>query len=309
MTLAVLLGGWIALASLVSPPGSRLIWKLRPSMQAVISVTAILALALIPISALVITISNVLAQLPGSGSWFHRCGTLIGALISHPFVRPHASLSLLLLGLVPVGISLGVVRAWRTQASARRLARTGTGEVIVAGSAHRFAFTAGLLWPRVVVSEGLLDCTPSGWKAVVLAHEQAHRRGRHPLLLFVAEALALGFPLLPLRWAADQLRASLEVLADEHATRTIGDRALVAEAIAGLALESTAGAVGFEGDEVRRVRRLLAGAHPMHPIVSTVLVAAIFTLIGLAAAHLGHCGDAVVGSLQVAQCPIPSSRI
>ena len=185
------------------------------------------------------------------------------------------------------------------------MARTGPGKLVVSDSAQRFVFTAGLLRPRVVVSRGLLDFTPAEWQPVILAHEHAHRRGRHPLLLFVAEALAGGLPLLPLRWAADLLRLSLEAVADEHAVRAVCDRALVAEAVGGLALAPAGATVGFEGNEVRRVRRQLAAPPPVRPIVGAALVAATFVLIGFAGAHAAHCGDASVRSLQTTQCRFP----
>lgn len=305
MTIAILAAGWVALAGLVSPSGSRLVWRLAPRLQAIVLIAAIGGLALIPASLVAINLSTALATLGGSGSLLDRCGTLIVALLDKPLARPDLTLSLLLLGLGTVGIAVGAVRAWRSQASARRLARTGEGRLVVAESGQRFAFTAGLLRPRVVVSRGLLDQTPSQWRPVILAHEHAHRRGRHPLFVFVAETLARGLPLLPLRWAADLLRLTLEAVADEQATRTIGDRALVAEAIGGLALAPAGGPVGFEGNEVRRVRRLLAAPPVVRPLVGAAIVMTTLALIGFAGAHAAHCGDASVQSLQTTQCRFP----
>jgi Zn-dependent protease with chaperone function len=305
MTVALLGAGWIVLAGLVSPSGSRLLWRLAPRVQVVVVVAALGALALIPVSALTVTLSTALAELGGTGSLLDRCDTLLVALLDEPLAHLDVTLSLVLLGIGSAGVVIGVTRAWRSQASSWRMARTGSGDLVIADSARRFAFTAGLLRPRVVVSRALLEHTPAQWHSVVLAHEHAHRRGRHPLLMFVAEALARGLPLLPLRWAADQLRLSLEAVADEHATRAVGDRALVAEAIGSLALAPAGGTVGFEGDEVRRVRRLLATPPPVRPMVGTAIVLATLTLIGFAGAHAAHCGDASVRALQTTQCRAP----
>lgn len=305
MTVAALGAGWIALAALVSRPGSRLLWRLAPRMQAVVLVAVIGALALVPASLLIVTLSTAITDLGGSGSLLDRCATLIAALLDEPLARPDVTLSLLLLGVGSVGIVAGTVAAWRSQTAAQRLARAGTGDLVVAESAKHFAFTAGLLRPRVVVSRGLLGNAPTEWRSVILAHEHAHRRGHHPLLVFVVEALARGLPLLPLRWAADLLRLALEAVADEHATRAVGDRALVAEAIGRLALAPAGGTVGFEGNEVRRVRRLLAAPPPVRPIVGAALLVATLTLIGFAGAHAAHCGDASVRSLQITQCRFP----
>ncbi len=79
----------------------------------------------------------------------------------------------------------------------------------------------------------------------------------------------------------------------------------MAEAIGDLALAPVGGPVGFEGNEVIRVRRLLAAPPPVRPIVGAALVVAAFSLIGFAGAHAAHCGDASVSSLQTTQCRSP----
>lgn len=302
MTVAVLGGGWILLAGLVSPPGARLVWRFAPRLQVVILLAAIAGLVVIPASLVAITLSNALADLGGSGSLLDRCGTLIAALLDEPLAHPDVTLSILLVAAGTAGIISGAVRTWRSQASSRRMARAGAGEFTVAESAEDFAFTAGLLRPRVVVSRGFLDHTPAEWRQVVLAHEEAHRRGRHPLLVLAAETLARGLPLLPLRWASDQLRLSLEAVADEAATQMMNDPALVAEAIGGVALSPAAGSVAFEGNEVARVRRLLGAPPALRPLVGAILIATTFVLIGFAGAHAAHCGDSSVRSLQITQC-------
>lgn len=307
MKFAILFVGWIALATLVSPAGSRYIWRFRPRVQAVVAIAANVALALVPVSALAVALSTALAQIPASRSFLDRCGMLLMGLVDKPLANPGASLTLLLLALAPLGLAVGVIRAWRSQAASRKLAQTGTGPLVLAGSDQHFAFTAGLIRPRVVISRGLMNQMPSEWQPVVLAHEEAHRRGRHPLAIFLSEAVALGIPLLPFRWAADMVRASFESLADEHAARTLGNRTLVAEAIAGLALASVGATAGFEGNEVARVRRLLSDTRSTHPAIATALVMGIFGLIGFSGAHLAHCGDESVRELQVAQCQLGSS--
>lgn len=305
MTVALLVAGWAALAMLVSPSGSRSLWKLSTRLQARVAFAALVGLALVPASILIVMMANALAELGGSGSLLDRCGKLIVALLHEPLARVDVTLSLLLLVLGAIGIVVGATRAWRSQASARLLARTGNGQLVLAPSTERFAFTTGLLRPRIVVSQGLVDDTPPKWRRVVLAHEDAHRRGRHPLLVLTAETLARGIPLLPLRWAADLLRLSLEAVADEHAARAVGDQTLVAEAIAGAALAPAGTVVSFEGNEVLRVRRLLAAPSGPHSIAGAALVIAVLALIGFAGAHAAHCGDVSVRSFQVTQCRFP----
>ena len=86
---------------------------------------------------------------------------------------------------------------------------------------------------RVVLSQGVLDALPDDQLDAVVAHEEAHLRGRHDLLLeffSVAHAAVPG----PLRSqsALSEVRLLVEALADRAAARRSGEvptaRALVA---------------------------------------------------------------------------------
>lgn len=303
MTIPILAVAWLASAALVSPAGAPFVWRLAARAQVPVIGAALVSLALIPGSLAMMTLATAVTDI-GGGGFLERCGTLIAALVSQPLALPAVSLSLLMILAGVVGVAVGATRAWRSQASARRLTRisSGNGRVVVDCS-DRFAFTAGLLKPRVVVSRGLLADTSVEWQSVVLAHEEAHRRGRHPLLVFAAETLAQGLPLLPLRWASDLLRLSLEAVADERASDAVSDKALVAEAISSAALSpALAGSIGFEGHEVARVRRLLHAPAQIPTIVAAVMVVAALAAAGFAGAHALHCGDTALHSLGVTQC-------
>jgi Zn-dependent protease with chaperone function len=135
---------------------------------------------------------------------------------------------------------------------------------------------------RVVVSVGALDRLDDSELRAVLAHEQAHLRARHDLVLEAFTALHMAFP----RWvrsdvALEQARTLVELLADDDARRRNGPlplaRALVALAgspapAAGLAMAKSA--------TVLRVQRL-AEPEPRFPVLSAVTYTTAVALLVL----------------------------
>ncbi|SEH03819.1 Peptidase family M48 [Nonomuraea solani] len=118
---------------------------------------------------------------------------------------------------------------------------------------------------HTVITTGALRSLAPEQVAAVLAHEQAHLRGRHHLVLATAEALARAFPRLPL---FDQARVEvarlIELLADDVAARR-HQRIHLAAALVGLATGKVpAFALGAGGETaLTRVRRML---HPQAPL-------------------------------------------
>lgn len=298
MTLTVLVGSWVALALLVRPPRTFLS-KLGPLTQAVAGLSAGLSFFLIPISVASVVLSRELWETGGFG--LRACGRLVWAILTEPVARPELSVALLVLAIAPVGLARGTFSAWRSQSACRKLARRARGPVLVVPASQPFAFTTGLVRPRVVVSRGLLASARPEFRSVVLAHEEAHRRGRHPLLLFVAETTVRALPLAPLRWASDTLRFGLESLADDRAARKMADRELVAETVAGLALTTVGAGPGFEGDEVRRIRRLLTPRRSSR-LRGVAVAAALFGVLMFAGGHSAHCAADSLQLLTTAQC-------
>lgn len=75
----------------------------------------------------------------------------------------------------------------------------------------------------VVVSEDLREQLGDTGCAAVIEHERAHLRGRHHLLVGLAEALAASTPWLPLTGHSPALvRTAVELAADHAAARTHG---------------------------------------------------------------------------------------
>jgi len=81
---------------------------------------------------------------------------------------------------------------------------------------------------RVVVSSGTVSSLTGDELAAVLAHERAHVRARHDLVLEAFTVLQRAFPaVVTSRHALDEVRLLVEVLADRAARRRHGARTLV----------------------------------------------------------------------------------
>lgn len=113
---------------------------------------------------------------------------------------------------------------------------------------------------RLVVSAGALAALGTGQLHAVLAHERAHLRYRHHLMLAVATALARAFPRVPLfAQAGPELGVLAEMAADDVAARR-HDRHHLAKALVILSRVDTRPAALAAGGPaaIARVQRLLA---------------------------------------------------
>ncbi|GAA1012826.1 hypothetical protein Aple_015220 [Acrocarpospora pleiomorpha] len=115
--------------------------------------------------------------------------------------------------------------------------------------------------PRIVLSRGTLDVLDHGQLQAVLAHERAHLRGRHDLLLLPFIALAHAFPWLPAaRHARDAVPVLLELLADDQARRAHGSLELAQAIVHMSARRESPGTMALAGPAAaERVERLLNG--------------------------------------------------
>jgi Peptidase family M48 len=144
---------------------------------------------------------------------------------------------------------------------------------------------------RIVVSVGALELLGRGELAAVLAHERAHLRERHDLVLLPFTALRRAFPRSATCTGAHLAVALLvEMLADDRALRGGPARELVSALVrfgtAG-ACPAPAGALAAaEGEVAARVARLVQPVRPLPAAVvagvclaAAVLVAAPVTLL------------------------------
>ena len=154
---------------------------------------------------------------------------------------------------------------------------------------------------EVVLSSAAEATLDTGQLHAVLAHERAHLRARHDLILMVAGALHAAFPFVPVfRTARLELGRLVEMDADDRAL-TVSDRRDLATALVSLAEgPAPAGTLGAGGTSaLARVRRL---AEPKAPlgilrsigVLGVALGAVVFPVLvvaapGMAAAALDYC--------------------
>jgi Zn-dependent protease with chaperone function len=197
-----------------------------------------------------------------------------------------AGLALLaLLCWVPVAASVAAVHARRRQRALLSLLAHGDPKVpgaLVVDYPTAAAYCLPGLRSQIVVSVGTLELLGNGELAAVLAHERAHLRERHDLVLLPFTALRRAFPRSATCAQADRAVALLvEMLADDRALRARPARELVSALVrfgTASACRAPAGALAAgEGEVAARVARLL---QPVRPLPAGA-VAAICLAAGL----------------------------
>jgi len=185
------------------------------------------------------------------------------------------------------------LHAQTTLATTSPLPLPGGAVGYVLAAERPVAFALGRRAGRVVVSQGLLALLDDRERDAVIAHEQAHvRLGHHRLLCFAqVVAAALGKATPAARRAHASLQRELEAIADEAAARTVGDRRVVARALAKMALAGPANGpvTGFGGehDLAYRIQRLTADRpgkerHAIATIAVGLLAVSLVVTVGLA---------------------------
>jgi hypothetical protein len=197
---------------------------------------------------------------------------------------------------VLVRLAVAGIRCLRWIREVRAEAVRSTTELVVVDGdpvAVAIPFAGG----RIVVARRLLAELGPGEVRALLAHERAHLRGRHHWFLTVAGvAVALNPLIRPVRTA---LEFALERWADEVAAADVGDRRLVATAVAKAALAGRArthlrlAATG--GPVPRRVTALLSGVTPWRWGAVAGVVAALVVAVASAQATVEAAGDLHAG--------------
>jgi Zn-dependent protease with chaperone function len=205
-------------------------------------------------------------------------------------------LLLMLLCWVLVAASAVVLRARRRQRDLLSLLAHGDPKVpgaLVVDHPAAAAYCVPGLRSRIVISAGTLELLDQAELAAVLAHERAHLRERHDLVLLPFTALLRAF-----RWSAVARRAEgavallLEMLADDHALRhrpaSQLATALMRVGAAGSQVPSGAlAADGAGGGEVAvRVARLLRPAPGLSAPAITLVCGAAVLLVAVPVAFL-----------------------
>ena len=194
---------------------------------------------------------------------------------------------------VLVASSAMVVRARRRQRAL--LALLGRGDpkapgALVVDHPAAAAYCLPGLRSRIVVSVGALDLLRPAELAAVLAHERAHLRERHDLVVLPFTALRRAFGWSQICADAHQSVALLiEMLADDRALRARPARALAGAlarfGTAGCGENAPAGALavsgaGYEGEMAARVTRIMTPAPPIaHAVRAGIWCAATLLVV------------------------------
>lgn len=135
--------------------------------------------------------------------------------------------------------------------------RTASRDVVSVAGDDRTAFCAGLLRPRVYVTEGAVAGLAPDELDAVLVHERAHARRRDPLRGLLRRAAADVLFFVPITsWWVTRWHERAELAADSAAIRQVG-----VPALAGALLSTTGGHVpvtsaAFDGATDARIAQL-----------------------------------------------------
>jgi Zn-dependent protease with chaperone function len=158
-------------------------------------------------------------------------------------------------------------------------------ELAIVASDEPVAYTLPGQPGQVVVSTAMLQSLDRQERRVLLAHERSHLRRGHHRYIRATELAVAALPFLaPLN---ARLRFVLERWADEDAAAEVGDRALVASAIARAALAThgapEAALAMADAGVVERVEIMLAGSpresRVIERLLSGVVLAGAFGLL------------------------------
>ncbi len=142
----------------------------------------------------------------------------------------------------------------------------------------------GVTRSRVVVSQGALGSLAPDELSAVVAHERAHLRARHDLVVEAFSVLHAAFPRLVSSAAAlTEVRLLVEILADRAAVRTVGRlpllRALVALAGSRPPIAEGGVALGAGGGQLGTRARLLQDPRAHRVQAAALLLAAAAVVV------------------------------
>lgn len=222
----LLLPGLIALVASLSVGGVHR--RLRPSLAAPLLAVVSVASALAVVWSLALLAVGFLAHL----AWATELPPWCRALgLAHRAVPPGAGVAALV---ALTAMPIALVRSLRRMRPAPAPVPEVDAELVVLPTAEPTAYALPGRPGHIVVSVGMLRALDHGERLVLLAHERAHLRHRHHRYVRVVEAAAAAVPAV--RPLATRVRFATERWADESAAAELGDRGLVARAVAKAAL-------------------------------------------------------------------------
>ncbi|MCQ4044546.1 M56 family metallopeptidase [Streptantibioticus rubrisoli] len=253
------------LAPLLAVPAARRLAEiLAPRTAALLLAATAALLALLSTGSLALLTAAGLLRLPVIAEIGHLSATLMRR--GNPIYLPIGALAALLLA---AAVCAACRAAGRHRADLLRAASTadrhgGAGDLTVLPDSGADAYALPGRPGRVVVTAGMLRRLDAREREVLLAHERAHLRGRHHLLIICADLAACLHPAL--RGLRAPLSFHLERWADESAAAQVGDRRLAARAVGRAALAASAAPA-----TLRPAAALAASAGPVPRRVAALL--------------------------------------
>ena len=284
-----------------SPAAAILLWQALGLASGLAAVGTLIGLAMPASNVGVVRSVLRVGALLRSGDVFRLTG-MFGGQGGMPTVIVAVRLTCLAAGLVLlallcwvlVAVSVAAVHARRRQRALLTLLAHGDPKVpgaLVVDYPSAAAYCLPGLRSQIVVSVGTLELLGRGELAAVLAHERAHLRERHDLVLLPFTALRRAFPRSATCTDAQRCVALLvEMLADDRALRGRPARELVSALVrfgtAGTCPAPAGALAAGEGEVAARVTRLLKPVRPLPTAVvlaiclaSALLVAVPITLL------------------------------
>jgi hypothetical protein len=195
----------------------------------------------------------------------------------HDYVQTHSDRFSLLGGLSAVLLVGSVAGGARVARRHRRLrAHDSDGGIAVVSSPYPTAFALPGRPGQIIVSRSMLQLLDGEERRALLAHERAHLDLHHHRYLRAVELAAAFLPML--RPFVNRVRLATERWADEQAAGEVGDRHLVARALARAALAEPKVRFGLLGMSdcgvVERVEALLEPPPAMRRLVESAFAVA-----------------------------------
>ncbi len=285
-----------------SPAAAILLWQALGLASGLAAVGTLIGLAMPASNVGVVRSVLQVGALLRSGDMFRLSGMFEPVHGGMPTVIVAVRLTCLAAGLVLlallcwvlVAVSAAAVHARRRQRALLTLLAHGDPKVpgaLVVDYPSAAAYCLPGLRSQIVVSVGTLELLGRGELAAVLAHERAHLRERHDLVLLPFTALRRAFPRSATCCDAQRSVALLvEMLADDRALRGRPARELVSALVrfgtAGACPAPEGALAAGEGEVAARVTRLLKRVRPLPTAVvlaiclaSALLVAVPITLL------------------------------
>jgi Zn-dependent protease with chaperone function len=212
-------------------------------------------------------------------------------------------ISALLVAVIVPYLLIVALRRFRALWSAHRACRRrGKGGLVVVNTERAGAFATPAAGGRIVVTTGLMKALTADERRALLAHEASHLSHGHVWWVLAADLAAAANPLL--RRAARHVNHTVERWADEDAANQVGDRQLVARALARAALHRHGSgsahlrpraALGALGGQVPdRVRALLDPPPRRHGLLAAIALIALLLTTAVAALVAQQHTDALL---------------